>query len=73
MLINVKVKPNARQNTVQKIDESNFVVFTTTTPEDGKANKSVIELLSDFFRIAKSKIIIIRGQTSKNKVIEISI
>lgn len=73
MLINVKVKPNARQNTVQKIDESNFVVFTTTTQEDGKANKSVIELLSDFFRIAKSKIIIIRGQTSKNKVIEISI
>ena len=73
MLINVKVKANARQNSVQKVDENNFVVFTTTTPENGKANKSVVELLSDFFCIAKSKITIIRGQTSKNKVIEISV
>ena len=71
MLINVKVKPNARKNSVQKVDENNFVVFTTATPEDGKANKSVIELLSGFFHIAKSKITIIKGTTSKIKIIEI--
>lgn len=71
MKINVKAHTNAKKNEVKKIDDINFEVYTTATPENGKANLSIIELLSKFFRIGKTKINILKGQTSKNKIIEI--
>lgn len=40
-------------------------------PENGKANKAIINLFSKSFKIPKSKIEIIKGQTSSNKVISI--
>ena len=71
MKIFVKVKPNARKNEVKKIDENHYEIMTTATPENGKANASVVELLADFFRIGKTKIHIIKGLTTKEKIIEI--
>ena len=35
-------------------------IYTTTAPADGKANESVIKLLSEHFGIAKSRVKIIR-------------
>ena len=69
--INVIAKTNARKNEVIQVNDDVFKVFTTSIPENGKANKSIIELLSKFFKIGKTKINIISGETSKNKVIEI--
>ena len=71
MIVNVKVKPNARKNEVIQIDNNTFEVKTTATPENGKANQSVVELLSKFFRVGKTKISIIKGQTGRDKVVEI--
>jgi len=71
MKIVVKVKTNANKNEVIKIDNTNYNIYTTATPENGKANKSIIELLAKFLRIGKTKIKIISGLTSKNKTIEI--
>ena len=71
MKIFVKVKPNARKNEVKKIDENHYEITTTATPENGKANASVVELLADFFRIGKTKIHIVKGLTTKEKIIEI--
>ena len=72
MIINIKVHTNSRQNKVIKKDELNFDVYTTAVPEKGEANKSVVELLSVFFRIGKTKIKILRGSTSKIKTVQIS-
>jgi hypothetical protein len=69
--IKVKVKPGASKNEVKKIDEHLYEVRTTTIPEKGKANKRAIELLSDFFDVPKSKIKIIKGQTSREKEVEV--
>ena len=71
MRITVKVKTNARKNEVIKVDDSNFEVKTTITPEDGKANASVIEQLAKYFRVAKSKVSIVKGKTAHVKVVEI--
>lgn len=38
-------------------------------PENGKANKAIIELFSKTFKIPKKNIEIIKGQTSSNKTI----
>jgi len=69
--IKVKVKPGASENEVKKIDEYLYEVRTTTIPEKGKANEKVVELLSDFFDVPKSKIKIIKGQASREKEVEV--
>lgn len=71
MKFQIKVNPNAKLNSVEKVDTTNYIVKVTTYPRDGKANKKVIEMLADHFKISKSRIHIIRGQTAKQKTIEI--
>ena len=67
---NVHVTPRARQN---KIVESNGVlrVYTTTVPEHGRANDAVVELLSEYLKVPKSRIKILRGLTGRDKVVTI--
>lgn len=70
MRINVKVKTNSRQAKV--IEAGDLVeVHVNASPEDGKANEELIELLADHFEVAKSSVEIAQGFTSKNKVVDI--
>lgn len=41
----------------------------TVPPEGGKANRAVIELLSKALKVPKSSIEVVRGETSRNKVV----
>ena len=47
----------------------NATIQITVVAEDGKANEAVIALLAKEFGIAKSRLSIARGLTSRNKVI----
>ncbi len=71
MKIKVKVKPNASKNEIKEIEKDYFEIRVTVVPEKGKANKKVIELLSKYLKKPKSKIKLIRGETSKEKIFEI--
>jgi hypothetical protein len=71
MKISVRVKTNARKNEVQEIAAGGFLVSVSVPPVEGKANEKVIELLAEYFKKPKRAITIIRGQTSKQKVVEI--
>ncbi|MBO4683463.1 MAG: DUF167 domain-containing protein [Alphaproteobacteria bacterium] len=66
----VRVTPHAKQN---KVVESDGVlrVYTTTAPEKGRANGAVIELLSEYFNVPKSRIKILSGLTFREKTITI--
>ncbi len=72
MRIRVKVKPNAKKEEIKKIEEDYYEVRVTVVPEKGKANKKVIEVLSKHFKVPKSRISLVRGETSREKVFEIS-
>jgi len=39
--------------------------------EGGKANRALIELLADYFRVPKSAITIVRGQFARKKLLKI--
>lgn len=71
MRIVVSVKVNARKNEVEKLDDGKYLVHTTAIPVENKANEKVIELLSEYFGIAKSRMRVMRGLSSHNKVIEV--
>lgn len=70
--ITVTVKPNSKKIGVEKRSDTHYLVRVNKPPVDGKANEAVIDLLADFFQIAKSKITIVRGEKSKIKVIELT-
>lgn len=69
--LNVRVTPKAARNAVM-VRDGQIRVTVTTVPEDGKANVAVIKLLAKALGIPKSRLTVIRGQTSRDKVIAIS-
>lgn len=72
----VHVTPKAAANKImlrKNANNQNEVrVYVTTPPEDGKANKAVIALLAKSLGVSKASINIVRGQSSRTKVIFIS-
>jgi uncharacterized protein YggU (UPF0235/DUF167 family) len=46
-------------------------VYTKAVPVDGKANKEVIRLLSEALKKPKTRIRIVKGETSNKKIIEV--
>ena len=73
MLIKVRVLPrSSRDEVMGEMADGTLKIKLTTPPVDGKANEALVELLSDYYNIPKGLISIVRGQTSKNKIIEIN-
>ncbi len=68
IVINIKISPNAKRNEII-VSETETKIKITAQPIDGKANKSLIEYLSKEFKIPKTYIEIIKGETSKEKTI----
>ena len=72
MLLNVKVIPNAKKN--KAVEEAGRLkVYLTATPVEGKANRALIEFLSEHFKVKKKQIRIVRGEKSREKVVEIQL
>ena len=65
--IAVRVTPRAARN---RISDSDGVlrVYVTVVPEDGKANAAVQKLLAKALGLPKSRLRLIRGQTSRDKI-----
>jgi uncharacterized protein (TIGR00251 family) len=68
-VIKVKVKPNAPKTKVISQNENELILAVAAPPENNKANIELIKFLSRHF---KSKVKIIRGLTSKTKLIKIN-
>ena len=71
MLLRVKVKPSSKKEEVKKISESEYEVKVSAPPEGGKANEKLREILADFFGVPKGRVKILRGHTSRIKLVEI--
>ncbi len=72
LLIRIKIVPNSSKNDL--IIEDEFIkVKVTAQPIENKANKALVEFLSKKFKIPKTSIQIVKGDTSKEKTILFSI
>ena len=70
--INIKIVPNSSKNDI--VIEDGFVkVKIMAQPIEGKANKALIEYLSKLIKVPKTKINIVKGETSKDKTLFIEI
>ena len=69
--INVRVQPRASRNRVNGYRDGVLRVSVTAPPQDGRANAALLELLADVLGIAKSRLSIVRGHSSRDKVVAV--
>ncbi len=67
----VTVKPQAKKEEIVTATDGGFIASVRAPARQGKANEALIELLAGYFSTSKSSVRIIRGATSRRKLIEI--
>lgn len=67
----VKVTPNAGRNAISGVKDGILQIKIAAPPDKGRANKELIDFLSDRLGVRKSAVTIIKGETGRNKVIDI--
>lgn len=68
LIVRLKIIPNSSKNDI--VLENEFIkVKVTAQPIENKANKALVEFLSKRFKIPKTSIEILKGDTSKEKTI----
>ena len=70
-IFTVKVIPNAKKPSIEKEDQNVYLVRVDAPAVGGKANRRLIELLAKHFGVKKSAIHIIKGEKSREKIIEL--
>lgn len=71
MKLSVRLQPKASRSEIVGWENGALKVKVSAPPVGGAANDALIEILSKSFKVAKSKISLASGQSSRNKVIEI--
>ena len=72
MKISVKAKPSSKEEKIEKLSDTEFVVSVKEPPIKGKANEAIRNALAVYFKTGSSRVKIISGYSSRNKIIEIS-
>lgn len=67
----MKVQPRASRDEVLGVRDGTLWVRVKAAPVDGKANAAMAELLAEGLGIAKSRIRVVRGHTSRDKRVSV--
>lgn len=78
MRISIHAKLRAREEKVEKVTiqrltgpEDQYQVYVKELPVDGKANEAIIRVLAEYFKVPKSRVRIVAGGASREKIAEI--
>ena len=66
-ILPVRAQPGAKRNEIRGEQDGALKVCVTQSPEKGKANKAVIELMAKSLGLRKSQIELLSGETSHQK------
>jgi len=72
MLIKIKVFPGEKKREVTKKAEDRFEARVKAKPQEGQANREVVQLLADYFQVSEERVKLLRGTKRRNKTFEIS-
>jgi uncharacterized protein len=67
--LRVKAVPNASRTELAGEQDGRLVIRLTASPVEGRANKLLITFVAKLLRIPSSSIVILHGQTSKEKTV----
>lgn len=66
--LTVRAQPGARTAGVLGVQAGALKVAVTAPPQDGRANAALVEVLADWLGVRRSRVELLTGQTSRNKV-----
>ena len=69
--INVYVQPRASKTTVAGMHDGCVKIRLAAPPVDGAANVALVEFIAAQLNIAKSRVRIVSGSSSRRKVVEV--
>ena len=69
VVLTVRAVPGARQNAIQLDSRGELRVWVTQTAERGKANDAIVRSIAKRLGLAKSRVELIQGATSRQKTI----
>jgi uncharacterized protein (TIGR00251 family) len=70
--LEVKVEPRSSQRCVAGVMDNHIIkVKLTAPPVEGSANEQLIEVIAEELGVKKSQVSVIRGHSSKRKVVEV--
>ncbi len=67
IIFNIKASPNSSKNSFEGILNGSLKIKIKAPAVEGAANKELIKFLSKSFKIPKSEIVFVGGETSKTK------
>jgi uncharacterized protein (TIGR00251 family) len=70
LTVSVRVQPRASKKGVEGVRDGALRVRLTAPPAEGAANEQLVEVLSKEFGIKKSAIKIVKGHSSRDKLVE---
>ena len=68
----VRVVPGARRSEVVDTSQATLRIRIAAAAHEGKANAEVQRFLAELFGVRRSAVTIIRGERSRDKIVEIS-
>ena len=71
VLLSVKLQPRASANEICEPLGNELRIRVTAPPVDAAANEALIRLLADALDCSRSRVELVRGQTSRHKVIKL--
>lgn len=73
MKISAKIKPNSRhREEVVVNDDGSLTIYIKAPAIEGRANLAAVKLVAKHYGVAPSRVKLVRGTTSRNKVFEIA-
>jgi len=72
MPISVRVHPNASKSEIAGLSDGVWQVKVSAPPVKGKANMALIALLDEVLGVGKNRLSIVKGNTSRNKLIAVA-
>jgi len=68
-LLSVKLQPRASANALGGAMGAELKIKVTAPPVDSAANEALVAFLADLLDCGKSRVVILRGQTSRHKTV----
>ena len=69
--LRVKVKPNARASSLERLDDGTWLAHLKAAPVDGKANAELTALIARAFTLRRSQVSIRSGMTGRMKLVQL--
>jgi uncharacterized protein len=69
--LRVRVVPRARRPGLERREDGVLVARVAAPPVDGKANAAVCALIAEAYGVPKSRVTVVRGAHSREKVVRV--